>query len=131
MSSFLQNRIDVQTLCTDVLHALEHGRSETTPVIVLAGSSGGEGKSLFLKGLLNLFGEDMVFQLPEKSNFPLLNLEKGPKVAFLDEWRFVNKCVSFGTQCLWFDGSAVPVARPQNLPGILETFCTEERRQFL
>ena len=59
----------------------------------------------------------MVFQLPEKSNFPLLNLEKGPKVVFLDEFRFVNKSISFGTQCLWFDGSAVPAARPQNLPG--------------
>ena len=39
---------------------------------------------------------------------------EGPKVAFLDEWRFVNKSVGFATQCLWFDGSAVPVARPQN-----------------
>ena len=122
VSSFLPNRIDVHALSTDVLHALVHGRSETTPVIVLAGASGGEGKSLFLKGLLSLFGEDMVFQLPEKSNFPLLNLEKGPKVTFLDEFRFVNKSISFGTQCLWFDGSAVPVARPQNLPGCAGNF---------
>eukprot|EP00973_Karenia_brevis_P008838 1197555-Karenia_brevis.AAC.1 len=56
--------------------------------------------------------------MPEKSNFPLLGLETGPKVAFLDEWRFVNKSVSFGTQCLWHDGSAVPVSRPQNVPGV-------------
>ena len=117
VSSFLLNHVDVQALSADVLHAIVHGRSETTPVVVLAGSSGGEGKSLFLKGLFALFGEEMVFQMPEKSNFPLLNLDKGPKVAFLDEWRFVNNSVSFGTQCLWFDGSAVPVARPQNVPG--------------
>ena len=115
--SFMLNRIDVKALCTDVLNALINGRSETTPVIVLAGALGGEGKSLFLKAFLSLFGIDQVFQMPEKSNFPLLNLELGPKVCFLDEWRFVNKAVSFGTQCVWFDGSAVPVARPQNVPG--------------
>ena len=117
VQSFLMNGVDVKDLCTDVLTALTDGRSETTPVIVLAGALGGEGKSLFFKAFLALFGSDHVFQMPEKSNFPLLNLELGPKVAFLDEWRFVNKAVSFGTQCVWFDGSAVPVARPQNVPG--------------
>ena len=117
VDSFVQNKVNVQELCKDIVHALAQGRDETTPVIVLAGASGGEGKSLFLKALITLFGDEMVFQMPEKSNFPLLNLEKGPKVAFLDEWRFVNKSVSFGTQCLWFDGSSVPVARPQNVPG--------------
>ena len=117
VDSFLANKINVKDLCRDVLNALVQGRSETTPVIVLAGSSGGEGKSLFLKALVALFGDESVFQMPEKSNFPLLNLERGPKVSFLDEWRFVNKSISFSTQCLWFDGSPVPVARPQNVPG--------------
>ena len=117
VGSFLLNGINLSELCADVLRSLCEGRGETTPVVVLAGAQGGEGKSIFLKALFAVFEEEYVFQLPEKGNFPLLNLELGPKVVFLDEWRFVNKIVSFGTQCIWFDGSTVPVARPQNAPG--------------
>ena len=52
----------------------------------------------------------------ECGNFPFLEL-LGAKVAFLDEYRFDPDLVSWASQCLWFDGSAVPVGRPQNVPG--------------
>ena len=48
-------RIDAKHLFQDI-HALATGRSETTPVIVLAGARGGEGESMLLKGLLPVFG---------------------------------------------------------------------------
>ena len=41
----------------------------------------------------------------------------GKKIVFLDEWRFDQSILSFATQCLWYDGSSVPVARPQNGAG--------------
>ena len=114
VGSFVANAIDVRALCKDIVASLTVGRSETLPVPVLAGAMGGEGKSLLLKALASVYGAQHLLQIPEKTNFPLMGLEEGPKVAFLDEWRFVNKSVGFATQCLWFDGSAVPVARPQN-----------------
>ncbi len=40
------------------------------------------------------------------------------KVAVLDEYRFDENVIAWATQCLWFDGSAVPVGRPQNVPGV-------------
>jgi hypothetical protein len=117
VSSFVQNGINIGELCNDVLRALSSGRSETMPVIVLAGRHGGEGKSVFFKTLFSVFaGDGLVFPTPEKGNFPLLGLESA-KVAFLDEWRFDPFIVSYATQCLWFDGSAVPIARPQNVAG--------------
>ena len=27
--------------------------------------------------------------------------------------------LSFATQCLWYDGSALPIVRPQNQPGVV------------
>ena len=116
VQSVIENKINLQELCTDVFKALESGRSETTPVVVLAGASGGEGKSFFLKPLLTLLGDEYIFHCPEPGTFPLLDLP-GKKVVFLDDWRF-NKCVlPFETQCRWFDGSAVRVQRPQNQQG--------------
>ena len=112
--SFMCNHINVRELCCDIMRSLSTGRHESLPVVVLAGANGGEGKSMFLKGLYAVFGKGAVFNVPERGNFPFVDLEKGPKVIFLDEWRFVNKIVSFGTQCLLFDGSRVPVARPKN-----------------
>ena len=38
---------------------------------------------------------------------------------FLDDWRFDGSVVPFATQCLWYDGSAFPIAQPQNQPGKL------------
>ncbi len=119
VSSFLQNGINIAELCHDVLDALTRGRSETTPVIVLAGRLGGEGKSVFLKALRSIFaGDGFVFGITKDSgNFPFLDLPLA-KVAFLDEYRFDPDVVSWATQCLWFDGSAVPLGRPQNVPGV-------------
>ena len=117
VDSFLKNRIDVTQLCRDVCSALDVGRGETTPVIVLAGAFGGEGKSVFLKPLLKVFSMDgMVFCRPGKGNYPLLELPSA-KVAFLDEWRWDPDVVPWAVQCLWFDGSAVPITRPQNDQG--------------
>lgn len=115
VQSFMANKINVQELCKDVLAALTHGRCETTPAVVLAGAQGGEGKSLFFKALHSVY-EDGVFT-PAESNFPMVGVDQA-KVVFLDEWRFNDKIVSYANQCLWFDGSAVPVARPQNIPGV-------------
>ena len=117
VASFIINGINVRHICTDVCRSLTMGRGETVPVLVLAGARGGEGKSLFLKALLSVYGHEHVFQPPENSSFPLLDLP-GKKVAFLDEWRFDDETLSFKTQCLWYDGSAVPVARPQNQAGV-------------
>ena len=47
--SFRLNGIDAPQLCYDVNKALAQGRSETTPVVVVAGAAGGEGKSMFFK----------------------------------------------------------------------------------
>ena len=71
---------------------------------------------MFLKGLLALFGDRHVSKGPVPGNFPMLDLP-GKKVVFLDEWRFDQSIISFATQCLWYDGSSVPLARPQNDPG--------------
>lgn len=116
MQSFALNGIDKQALLQDILAAMETGRCESTPVIVLAGARGGEGKSMFLKGLLPLLGDRHVFKGPVPGNFPLVDLP-GKKVVFLDEWRFDQTLLSFATQCLWYDGSSVSVARPQNVAG--------------
>ena len=115
-SSFMKNGIDVQALCKDVWQALRDGRGETTPVIVLAGLTGGEGKSLFLKSLITTFVT--VFNLTREGggNFPLLDLPLA-KVAFLDDYRFDPEILSWATTCLWFDGSDVPIGRPQNEKG--------------
>ena len=114
VSCFVQNSVDLSEVCHDIMVALRDGRSETTPVIVLAGASGGEGKSAFLKGLLSVFdAPGLVFQSPGKGNFPLLDLPQAA-VAFLDEFRFDPDIVPFSVQQLWFDGSGVPIARPQN-----------------
>ena len=118
VDSFIQNKINIPELCRDVLHALTHGRGETTRVIVLAGLLGGEGKSLFLKPLQSIFdGDNLVFGTPEKSNFPLLDLPAA-KVCFLDDYRWDSRVVSWGATCLWFDGSRVPIGQPQNVPGV-------------
>ena len=115
---FKNNSIKVEDVCHDVYQSLEAGRSERTPVIVFAGAEGGEGKSFFLKALFNCYGHDYVFSAPQKGNFPLLDLP-GKKVAVLDDWRFDGTVVPFATQCLWFDGSALPIAQPQNQPSKL------------
>ena len=115
---FQKNSIPVKDVCRDVYLALSTGRTERTPVVVFSGLRGGEGKSFFLKGLTSCYGHDFVFPSPQKGNFPLLDLP-GKKVVFLDDWRFDGSVVPFATQCLWYDGSALPIAQPQNQPGKL------------
>ena len=97
-------------------NALASGRGETARVIVLAGAAGGEGKSFFLKGLCSLFEVGDVFHSPVAGSFPLLGLETA-KVTVLDDWRFTEEVLPYAIQCLWYDGSPVPVARPQNQAG--------------
>ena len=102
MRSLAMNGVDADELSRDVWSAFNDGRSETTPVIVLAGQSGGEGKSAFLKPLDPLFGGGAsVFNVTKESgNFPLLDLPMA-KVAFLDDFRFDKDLVSYATLCLW------------------------------
>ena len=110
------NHINVPDLCRDVFQALTSGRGPNSPVLTLAGLGGGEGKSFFLKGLVAVFGAESVFFTPTHPAFPLM----GPgaaKVAFLDDFRFFQTPVPVATQCLWFDGSPLPTARPQNTAG--------------
>ena len=38
-------------------------------------------------------------------------------MVFLDEWRFDTSIISWATQCVLYDGSPVPITRPQNVPG--------------
>ena len=117
MSALVLNGINIAELCNDVLTALCQGRSETTPVVVLAGRSGGEGKSMFFRPLHNVFdGEGLVLGFPDKTNFSLLDLPMA-KVALLDEFRFDGRLVPWSTLLLWLDGGAVPCGRPQNVPG--------------
>ena len=74
------------------------------------------GKSFIMKGLAAVFGSENVFYTPQHPNFPLLGLDAA-KLALLDDFRFLTSPVPLATQCLWFDGSPVPVAKPQNLQG--------------
>lgn len=113
VESFMANAIPVYELCVDIFNALKQGRGETTPVIVCAGARGGEGKSLFMKGLIAAIGHDNVFPAPEPGTFPLLDLP-GKKVVFMDDWRFDQTVLPYATQCRWYDGSCVRVQRPQN-----------------
>lgn len=116
LSSLDANGICATDLFQDIYHALAQGRSVTTPVLVLAGARGGEGKSILLKSLFEVYGIQHVFSKPAKGGFPLVDLP-GRKVVFLDEWRFDDSIVSYSDQCLWFDGSILPINRPQNVPG--------------
>ena len=100
--------------CMGTVWALRQGLSH---VFLRAGRIGGEGKSMFLKPLHTVFdGPGHVFGTPEAANFPLLDLP-GAKVVFLYAFRFDPRCISGSTLDLWFDGSAVPIGRPQNVPG--------------
>ena len=93
------NLINLVELTTDIFNALRDGRGPGTPVVVLAGAAGGEGKSLFFKPLHEVFPEDtQVFGNPGKTNFPLLDLEKA-RVAVLDEWRFEPFTLACTAQC--------------------------------
>jgi len=114
--AFAFNGVNLAELCGFVFRALAQGRSPTTPVVTLAGIKGGEGKSLFLKGLAAVYGHEHLFYTPQHPAFPLVGLEFA-KVVFLDDFRFLESVVPMATQCLWFDGSAVPLAKPQNVPG--------------
>ena len=114
--SFRVNGIDVAGLCADMLNAMTEGRSESVPVVVLAGARGGEGKSFFLKALFSISGVELVFKSPVKGGFPLVDLP-GAKVVFLDEYRFNEEVLPLATQCLWMDGSAVTINRAQNIKG--------------
>jgi len=117
VASALANSINLADLCRDVWVALENGRSEACPVVVLAGAHGGEGKSTFLKPLARIFGGPReCFGTPAgRTAYPLADLPEA-KVALLDEFRFGPSVIPYATQCLWLDGSPVPVARPQNGP---------------
>ena len=114
--SLTTNGINVPDLCKNIFQALSGGRGPTSPVIVLAGPQGGEGKSFFLKGLTAVFGCENVFQTPQHPTFPLLGLDSA-KVVFMDDFRFYDSVLPTSTLCLWFDGSPVPVAKPQNVVG--------------
>ena len=116
-SALLANGVNVGELASDVFASLDSGRGPRTPVIVLAGAQGGEGKSIFLKGLAAVFQPREVFHAPQPGSFPLLGLDMA-KVAILDDFRFDQTVLSYQTQCLWFDGSGLPIARPQNQPGL-------------
>ena len=83
-AAFVANHIPVGELCHRVLKCLELGWYEENPVIVLAGARGGEGKSVFLKGLAAIFGPEFVFMVPHTGNVPMHGVEKA-KIVFLDD----------------------------------------------
>ena len=49
------------------------------------------------------------------------------KIVILDEFRFTSSVVPLATQCLWFDGSAVPIAKPQTGQGPASHFTHQGR----
>ena len=63
-----------------------------------------------------MFGNQSVFFSPQHPSFPLMDLGSAT-VVLLDDFRFFQTPVPVATQCLWFDGSPVPIARPQNVTG--------------
>jgi hypothetical protein len=116
MGALILNKINIPELCRDIVELLTRGRSPDTPVLVLAGLQGGEGKSMLLKALLVIYLAAEVFHAPVKSNFPLVDILDS-KLCFFDEWRFETDVLPWTVQCLLYDGSAVPVNRPQNIAG--------------
>jgi hypothetical protein len=108
-----RNNINIQALCKDVLKLLQNGRREDTPVLVLMGRLGGEGKSFFYSPLRNVYGLENIQATPQPGNFPLLGLER-KKMVLLDEWAFDESVLTLPTQLLWYEGKAFPVTRPQN-----------------
>ena len=116
-ASLQANNVDATELCTDILNAMDVGRGELTPVVVLAGRRGGEGKSVLLKPLFSVLPiAGQIFPSPRHDKFPLQGIENS-KIICLDEFRFSPTILPYMLQCLLFDGSAVPVVRPQNVAG--------------
>ena len=107
------NGVDRARFCGLLWQSLRDGRSEHAPVVVLMGRYGGEGKSLILSPLREIFGEEHVQASPQPGSFPLLGIET-KKIAFLDEYTFDADVLPLGTQLLWFEGKSFPVTRPQN-----------------
>ena len=114
--SFRTNGINAAELCHYTLHALERGRHESVKAVVLLGRHGGEGKSMFLRPLDTIFGEEYVQRCPQPGRFPLLGLDE-KKIALLDEWHFDTDILPMPIQLLWLEGKPVPVTLPQNVPG--------------
>lgn len=96
-----------------MLKSLQDGRREDTPVLVLMGRLGGEGKSFFYSPLPNIFGLENVQATPQPGSFPLLGLEK-KRIVLLDDWVFDESVLPLPTQLLWYEGKAFPLTRPQN-----------------
>lgn len=107
------NGISAPHLAHDLFLNFEHGRSETVPVVVLAGLQGGEGKSLLLAPITAVLGDQYVLQGLATGAFPMMDLPS-KKAVILNEWRFTSAPVTLGIQLLWFEGKAVPITRPQN-----------------
>ena len=107
------NGIDMAGIAHDLYANFAKGRSETVPVVVLAGLHGGEGKNLLLSPITAVLGMDYVMQGVATGQFPLVDLPS-KKAVLLNEWRFTCAPISLGTQLLWLEGKPVPVARPQN-----------------
>ena len=107
------NGISSRQLAHDFYLNFASGRSETVPVIVLAGLHGGEGKSLILSPIPSLFGEEYVMQGLASGVFPMVDLPS-KKAVILNEWKFNAAPISLANQLLWFEGKAVPITKPQN-----------------
>ena len=110
------NGIDAVDLGHHIGRSFLVGRSETTPVVVLAGLQGGEGKSLVFLPLPAVVGQEFVQASPVKGSFPLLGLEH-KKVVLLDDWHFHQHALPLSLQLLWYEGKPVPIARPQGRDG--------------
>jgi len=106
------NGINEAELGHDIYVSFVKGRSETTPVVTLAGKQGGEGKSLIFFPLTAVLGDEFVQGHTASGAFPLLGLE-GKKAVLLDEWRFAASALPLAIQLLWLEGKPVPLARPQ------------------
>ena len=98
------------------MHALQEGRSPTAPVVTLAWGHGRRGQILLHQRDGSGVWVDNVFWTPTHPSYPLHGVED-TKLALLDEFRLTESVAPIATQCLWFDGSALPVAKPQTGQG--------------
>jgi hypothetical protein len=110
------NGVHIPSFCQAVLASLKNGRDETTPVPVLCGRAGGEGKSFIFSPLYAMFGAENLQLTTKGSNFSLLGLES-KKACLLEEWDFKESTLPRSTQLTWMEGKPVIITTPQNEGG--------------
>ena len=90
------NGIATEQLAHEFYLNFASGRSETVPVIVLAGLYGGEGKSLLLSPIPALLGDEYVMQGLASGAFPMMDLPS-KEAVIVNEWKFTTAPISLAS----------------------------------